>query len=258
MRVPGISSSIFGSGKRDAAVGIAEPTDPSRKDFAAFETILVGNVRIAIDRAAIAEPILLAMLSGRYEQRERKLIEHAVQPGDRVVELGGGIGVTAIVAARIVGNGAIRSYEANPELIDWARHNASLNGVAPEFVHGTLLSRSQINDLGRPTVPFLVSGHFWASSIAKRANGKTIDVPYHPIGPTLKEFRANTLVLDIEGGEVPLLMNADLSPIKKIILELHYKQAGAQQTDDLIRALHARGFAVDLDHSGAGVAFLRR
>ena len=87
---------------------------------------------------------------------------------------------------------------------------------------------------------------------------KKVQVPVFCLEDEIETHRANFLICDIEGGEVDLLMQADLRSIKKIIVETHYWAAGQRETDEMIRKLILDGFSIDLGLSGHHVTTLRR
>lgn len=58
-----------------------------------------------------------------------RLLERAVEEGDRVLDIGTGSGILAIVAARL-GAAAVRGVEADPWAAETARENVARNGVA--------------------------------------------------------------------------------------------------------------------------------
>lgn len=57
-----------------------------------------------------------------------RLLERAVDPGDRVLDVGTGSGVLAVAAARL-GAGAVVALETDPEAVRTARENAAVNDV---------------------------------------------------------------------------------------------------------------------------------
>lgn len=75
---------------------------------------------------------------------------------------------------------------------------------------------------------------------------------------TTGDLASENWICDIEGGEVDLLMQADLSGLRLLILETHVWAVGEARTDAMIRKFVLDGFAIDLDASGQGVAALRR
>jgi hypothetical protein len=87
---------------------------------------------------------------------------------------------------------------------------------------------------------------------------KTVEIPISCLEDTIADHGATVLICDIEGGEVELLGNADLSGIRLIILEAHYAEAGEAATDDLVRRLIGSGFSLDLDLSHTRYLVLRR
>jgi hypothetical protein len=65
-----------------------------------------------------------------YEITESKAIRELTEPGDHVVVMGGGFGVTTVVAARAVGaDGRVTVFEAVPEMADLVTEALELNDV---------------------------------------------------------------------------------------------------------------------------------
>ena len=90
---------------------------------------------------------------------------------------------------------------------------------------------------------------------------KIVDVVMVPtacLEDQIADHRATVLVCDIEGGEVDLLVGADLSGIRLIIMEIHTWAVSEAANGDMIRGLLAQGFNVDFHASGQGIAVLRR
>lgn len=73
--------------------------------------------------------MLDVLRSGSYEQAEVRQIPRIIQPGERIVELGGGVGFLAVTAAKEAKAEAIAVYEANPKLIPLIERNKSLSKV---------------------------------------------------------------------------------------------------------------------------------
>lgn len=77
------------------------------------------------------------------DQRGRKrVVTWGVQAGDRVLDAGGGTGLTGILAARVVGpSGRVTVYDLSEEMLDRARAKADAEGLADrmDFVVGDLL-----------------------------------------------------------------------------------------------------------------------
>ena len=87
---------------------------------------------------------------------------------------------------------------------------------------------------------------------------KKVQAPVFCLEDEIKVHRANVLICDIEGGEVDLIMQSDLTGISKIIIEIHYGWAGQRETDEMIRKLNSDGFSIQPALSGHSVIALWR
>ncbi len=88
---------------------------------------------------------------------------------------------------------------------------------------------------------------------------KVVEAPVYCLEDEIAEFLgANVLLCDIEGGEIDLLIDADLSGIRLLIMETHYWMAGEAATDALVSKLIRDGFAIHLGASGEHVSVFRR
>jgi release factor glutamine methyltransferase len=68
-------------------------------------------------------------------------VEKEVRPGLRVLDMGTGCGVSALLAARA--GSEVVAVDVNPKAVECARANAERNGLAAQitFVHGDLFQR---------------------------------------------------------------------------------------------------------------------
>lgn len=196
-----------------------------------------------------------ALRVGSYEDRERGLVTGLLRPDDRVLEVGTAVGLVSMTAACLIGPDRVVTFDANPAMTADARANFARNGMHISAYCGALTPRSRFAPGAR--LAFYVSPQFWASRLVEEGEG-TISVPTFCFEEERARANANVLICDIEGGEIDLLMEADLSGLRLVILETHVWAVGAARTDALIRKLVLDGFAIDLDVSGHGVAALRR
>jgi len=214
------------------------------------------------DLDSYAPEIISALESGVYEARERWLAKEILEPGDRVIEAGTAIGLLAMTAASIVGAANILTFDANPEVVGDAQRNFDRNGLAAiKSRWGVLKSRQSIcreNEM----VDFYIDEHFWASRLHATEHAerilKKVQVPVFCLEDEIADHCANVLICDIEGGEAELLTGADLSGIKKIIIEVHYSWAGERETDDMMRKLISSGFSMRFSLSDPPVFTLQR
>jgi FkbM family methyltransferase len=223
----------------------------------ADEDVSLGGFTVRINREKYAPVIVDQIISGGYESRERATLRQILVEGDRVLEVGTAIGAVSMTCASIVGQDNMITFEANPQMVADARRNFGLNGFSIKVTNCILQNRMLFEGEGT-TYPFNVGVEFWASSIKKLGNVKeSIRVPCLCFEDEATKFRANVLVCDIEGGEIDLLLGADLSGFEKIMMEIHY-WAGREDINRLMHKLVVSGFIVDFDFSADSVVVLHR
>lgn len=162
-----------------------------------------------------------------------------------------------MTTARIVGAGALRSYEANPRLIDPLAANAARNGLDIRPINRVLLPFASWQR--QPTITLAGAGEFWAvSALDENETSSSFEVETACLEDVIDEFRPNALVMDIEGLEVEILEQADLRSIEKIIVEIHYNKAGRRRTNAAVLGLLSRGFEIDFENTKNGVILATR
>jgi FkbM family methyltransferase len=200
-----------------------------------------------------------ALRAGSYEKRERLLAAQFLSPGDRVLELGTAVGIVAMTAAGIVGPQNVMTYDANPDMVADAKANFQRNGLGEiDARHGLLANRRRFVP---GEVEFGIAGEFWASRRPLENEGgfvRRVSAPLSCLEDEIEAFGANAMICDIEGGEVELLIGADLSKLRVLILETHYWAQGEAATDAMVRELIIGGFSIHLEASVRGVLALRR
>lgn len=176
------------------------------------------------------------IIRGGYELAERQLARQAIRPGDKVLEIGSGVGVVGLLCATIVGDRNVTLYEANPALEKTIRRNFALNGMTPDLV------MKAVTVDGGP-VAFFQNENVISSSIHDRnLETRKIEVGSDPIDAVLAARQANVIVMDIEGAEVGLLCAADLGLVREIIVEVHPGIVGAEGIEQMLAHLRTLGF----------------
>ncbi len=121
----------------------SDPTSPQGR-----HTVAIGDVAVTIetppdldallDRAAARDPQAVDGIpySAILWPAARGLAEHLWRrretlPGARVVELGCGLGLPSILAAKL--GARVTATDFHPETGDWLLRNAALNGVALDY-----------------------------------------------------------------------------------------------------------------------------
>lgn len=132
--------------------------------------------------------------SASYEGALNAGLAAQVRPGDHVVVVGGGIGVTVVNAALRAGSGGrVACYEGSLRNCGFVRETAALNGVEIEVHHAVV---------GRPIGVYGAAAEFGAR------------VPPEALPP------CDVLELDCEGAEVQILAEMTIRP-RVLLVETH-------------------------------------
>lgn len=205
------------------------------------------GVRLVLDRKIVSRTVASALLEGRYEHKEANLLLEILEPGERILEIGAGIGFVSVVAAKTGRVEAQRLYEANPALLDYISSTHRLNGVDNIDVRNEILSSEQEDG----ETSFYLRHDFWASSTNPEPwkYKEVIKVKVSSLEQAVLEFKPSLIICDIEGGELELFRKARLPGVKKALVEVHEPAIGPRGVRQLNRAFKAMGFKKDKSRS---------
>jgi FkbM family methyltransferase len=178
-----------------------------------------------------------AFVFGEYESGERKLIRQFLRADDRVIELGGCIGVlSCLVNTRLKSPTHHLVVEANPELIPILRRHRELNRACFEIQQCAVSTE--------PEVTFSVHRFMTHSGIFDQSGMRRIRVP----GRSLAALHAshgpfNVLMIDIEGSELDVLRTSSdlLKEYRLVLIELHQEQLGIDGLEECRKILTSAG-----------------
>jgi FkbM family methyltransferase len=210
------------------------------------------------DAPHLRRGMIAAMQTGGYERHELAIGLVAIRPGARVLELGAGSGVVGAVLARHCNPSAMLSVEANPHLIPHITALYHHNGLSDRISlrHGVVLTAPDAPE----TVTFFVNGNFLGSGLApqKPDRAQAVEVPVLHYTALKAAFPHDTIMMDIEGGELDFLRHANLSGVDTFIAEMHRAIYGRDGMAEIRGLLQAAGLAIDGSASKAGVHLYRR
>lgn len=180
------------------------------------------------------------LVTGRYEGAEIHGAMWVVKPGDRVLELGSGIGVVGAVVAQNRRPEKVVSFEANPYLIPAINDLYRMNGL-----EDVISVRNQVliaGDDRPPTLPFHVHRSFLGSSLDPTdvVLRETVEVETADFQTVMEEERPDVLIMDIEGGEKDLLKHGNFDTLRAMVVEFHtgvYGREGMFELKDRVREL---------------------
>ncbi len=184
----------------------------------------------------LPESVRSHIFKGGYEAVEAELVSDIVRPGDRVLEVGTGIGFVSILCTKLAGQGRVTSYEANPKLEPTIRANYALNALQPDL-------RMKAVTVDGTQISFFANDNILSSSLIDRNLSATeITVETDAMADVMAEVQPDVIVMDVEGAETELLPAADLSGVRALIIEVHPHIIGAEAIERMDFALADQGF----------------
>ncbi|QFT01066.1 hypothetical protein FIV06_26795 [Labrenzia sp. THAF191b] len=209
------------------------------------------GVKFLNDEVILSERVRESITAGRYEGNEANEVEKLIKNGDRILELGAGLGFISTIAARHPLVESVLSFEADPRLIGYIKKVHELNNVEKAEIRNAVLTVDPSLD----ELPFFVREHFWGSSLSEN-QGEYIEkhqVKAISINKIVEEFRPTFIVCDIEGGELDLLPNMNLFGVTRVLVEIHSRVIGRKGVKQLFDAMSSKNFHYDQFHSSKSV-----
>lgn len=178
-----------------------------------------------------------------YEPETFRFFRDNLMPGDVVLDIGGHIGLFAVVTARLVGpDGRVFSFEPTPFTRDVLEEVVDLNNykdrveVRPEAV-SSRRGETVFFDTGDP-----ISN---ANSLVKTERSQTeIRVPLISVDEFVgeRELEVDCLKIDVEGAELDVLIGARETfvkqrPVARLGLHPSFIEQNGQTLDDIWRIL---------------------
>ena len=217
--------------------------------------IVLHGQRVRVASPHIGPSTRRALLRGRYERHKVRQLRNRVEPNDVVLDVGAGIGLTALYAASMVGGENVLCVEADPRAADLAEANFAANGRDIELLRAGAVPRGEPSE-----VDFHLHEELGRSSLTPRAGGiETVRVPTLDIAPLLRARNVSVLNVDVEGSERDVLHAIDdFGPVRIVLLSVHEQVVGYERTNRLLERLFDAGFALDFpDSRGRHVALAR-
>ena len=205
-----------------------------------MRSFTLRGLTLHLPEAALKGNLERALSSGRYENHEADALLLHLRPGDRLLDLGAGLGFICALAAGVLGEASVFGVEAGPETVKLARRNLAANGFP-----GVKLMRGAVVGTGEGEVEFGQRPAFWASALQGPEGwpemAQVIRVPARPIGKLLAKFAPTVISCDIEGGELEVLTQP-LPGVRLVVVETHPQVYGPEGVAQISEALKAQGF----------------
>ncbi|MEM1314095.1 MAG: FkbM family methyltransferase [Pseudomonadota bacterium] len=218
----------------------------------------VHGVKLPREALDLSPAIARAISRGRYERHEVELMRAILVQGDRLLEIGGGLGVVSAAAALTGKPAAIHTYEAHPDMPALIAKTHAANDLSGrvEVTHGAV-----VGDGAPAEVTFNVRRAFWASSTRSPPKGRrsrVVSVKAFPINDLVARHKPTVISMDVEGSELDILPGATLEGVRHVVMELHQNVTGGRGVKAVFDAMSAADFHYDPKFSeGAVVTFTR-
>lgn len=213
--------------------------------FRNINTVELRGIKIPMDGSIISSEVSKYILDGSYEAREASGIQEIITEGERVLELGSGIGFLSSLILKNPKVEAFLGVEAHPRLPRFIKRLFRLNGV-----DGKILNVAVTSDQSPKTIDYYVRKDFWVSSILPvwsvpsaqdSSHEELVKVKCLSLDHLIRDFRPSLIVCDIEGSELDLFRAADLSSVSKVYLELHPEVIGFEGIKKLHKIFARQG-----------------
>lgn len=167
----------------------------------------------------------------------------ALQPGWTIVDIGGGIGDFAVLAAQTDGS-SIQVYEPFAGSRRLLCENLKLNGVDSVICYPEAVGADFGSGCMDTSAPHPVMYHIFGDSV--RAAEAVSTIPLSEVIRRSGKDVIDFMKVDCEGAEYDIFFNADdasLASINRICMEYH-NHLTEYRHDDLCKLLRAKGFTV--------------
>jgi FkbM family methyltransferase len=170
-----------------------------------------------------------------YELSEKYLIEKYIDKTDHILELGGCLGVISLISNNLLINKSNHVvFEIDELKFNYLKINKNKNNANFNIINGAISDN--------PKMYYRPSYNFWGGEItASEVNAKRIKTNNIKEIEYKFKIKFNTLIMDIEGGEIEIFENQNLNHFEKIIFENHFTN-DKDQNAKIVKLLTTIGF----------------
>jgi FkbM family methyltransferase len=209
------------------------------RELTAAQIVSNKGVKLIVDRDLLNDPkIIRALLFNRHERTEAELVRYIAAPGDRVLELGSGLGFISILCAQICGPQHVVTVEGNPAMYGLLKRNLVLNNCP-------LDARLAVVSLDGGPVQFQIADSMVSSSLYQRDDTTQVSTDSISFRALVAEVKPTIIIMDIEGSEIDLLGTTELPSVRAIGVETHPHIVGQKAIAAMIERLRNMGFHID-------------
>ena len=182
----------------------------------------VDGLTLLLPADVLSTQMAYLLLSGGIDGEDRRLMRRHGRPGDFLLNLGGGSGLSAMAAYRCIQpGGRVLAVEPDAAVLDLARRNFELNGLAAiATVRGAAVADPTTHE-----VTFYKKRNYYGSNLFNTDGAGTPQTVPAVYPPDLlpKDWPGRKVLLcDIEGVEAAMLAKPEIvACFDLIMVELH-------------------------------------
>jgi len=217
----------------------------------------IDGLTLDVPDSLINDRIAAKLTSGKYEGQEAAAARMRLREGQRVLELGTGIGYISALCARVAGPANVTTVEANPAMLPVIRANLDRNGAgAVTLLHGAVTGRAG----DTAAIAFDGARSFWAGRIADEnsAPERVVEVPALALDALLNTVRPHLVIMDIEGAEEHLFDAPWPDHVHSVMMELHPGRYPDTVIQRIVDCMSASGLTYDPGPSRGRILCFRR
>ncbi|HAW47322.1 MAG TPA: FkbM family methyltransferase [Roseovarius sp.] len=217
----------------------------------------IEGLRLEVPDSHLNDRIRAKLASGGYEGHEARAALMRLRAGQRVLELGSGIGYIACLCARVAGAENVTTVEANPDLLPVIAGNLARNGLdAVTVLHGAVGGM----DGAAAPLAFDAARSFWAGHIADEASAaeRVVEVPHLGLRDLMARVRPGLVIMDIEGAEAHLFDAPWPAHVRSVMMELHPGRYPDTVIQRIVDCMSASGLTYDPGPSRGRILCFRR
>jgi len=217
----------------------------------------IGGLRLGVPDAHLNDRVRAKLASGGYEDHEARAALMRLRAGQRVLELGSGIGYIACLCARVAGPENVTTVEANPDLLPVIAGNLSRNGAKDvRVLHGAVGGMEG----GDAPLAFDAARSFWAGHIADEASAseRVVEVPHLGLRDLMARARPSLVIMDIEGAEAHLFDAPWPAHVRHVMMELHPGRYPDTVIRRIVDCMSSSGLTYDPGPSRGRILCFRR
>ena len=153
-----------------------------------------------------------------YEVNEKKIINKHLHENDIVLELGGCMGVISLLINSILKNkeGHV-VMEIDAKKFEYLKLNKKFNNGKFQILNAALSNKKDLY--------YKEATNFWGGKMVESTT--SIPINTYTLYDVEKKInkKFNTLIMDIEGGEIEVINELDFSGFNKLVFEIHFDRS---------------------------------